>query len=58
MEIDRHEVHREASVAMVPILEQYRVTYSTDLLPQKQLWHVDRLVSAKHVGDLRPQQPC
>jgi hypothetical protein len=58
MTIDRHEVNREASVAMVSILEWYRMTFSTDLLPQKQLWHIDWLVSAKHVGDLRLQEPC
>jgi len=58
MAIDRHEVNGEASVAMVSILERYRVTFSTDFLPQKQLWHIDWLVSAKYVGDLRPQEPC
>lgn len=57
MAIDRHEVNGEASVAMVSILEWYRLN-STDLLPQNQLWHIDWLVSAKYVGDLRPQEPC
>lgn len=57
MAIDRHEVTAEASVAIVSILERYRVT-STDLLPQKQLWHIDWLVSAKYVDDPRPQEPC
>lgn len=55
MAIDGHE---EASVAKVPILERYLVTFSKDLFPQKQLWHIDWLVSAKYVGDLRPQEPC
>jgi hypothetical protein len=58
MAIDRHEVNREASVAMVSNLERYCVTFSTDLLPQQQLWHIDWLVSAKYVGDLRPQELC
>jgi hypothetical protein len=57
MAIDRHEVNREASVAKVSIIERYHMT-STDLLPQKQLWHIDWLVSAKYVGELRPQEPC
>jgi len=57
MAIDRNEVNREASVAMVSILDRYRVTFSTVLLPQKQLWHIYWLVSAKNVGDLRPQEP-
>jgi hypothetical protein len=57
MAIDRNEVNREASVAMVSILERYRVIFSADLLPKKQLWHIDWLVSAKNVGDLRPQEP-
>jgi hypothetical protein len=57
MAIDRNEVNREASVAMVSTLERYREIFSTDLLPQKQLRHIDWLVSAKNVGDLRPQEP-
>jgi hypothetical protein len=35
-----HEVLRRASVETISILVQYRVHFSTALVPQLQLWHL------------------
>jgi hypothetical protein len=54
---DRQEVLRGPSVGIVPILVQYRMSFSKALVPRLQLWHLHWLVSVQSVGDLHSQVP-
>jgi hypothetical protein len=49
---DRHEVLRGLSVEIIQIFVRYRMSFSTALVPQLQLWHFHWLVSVQSVGDL------
>jgi hypothetical protein len=55
--VDRHEVLRGPSVRVVGILIRYRVSFSTALVQQLQLWHFHWLVSIQSMSDLRSQVP-
>jgi hypothetical protein len=53
--VDCHEVLRGPLVWIVPILVRYHVSFSTDVIPQLQLWHLHWLMSIQSVGDLHSQ---
>jgi hypothetical protein len=55
--IDRHEVLLVPSAGIVPIPVRYRVSFSTALVPQLQLWHLYWLVPVRLVGDLHSHVP-
>jgi hypothetical protein len=42
---DRHGFLRELSVGIVPIFLQHRMSFSTAVVPQLKLYHLDWLVS-------------
>ena len=52
---DRQEVISAPSIVTVSILVRYRVSLSTYLLPQLQLWHLQQPVSVQPVGGMRSE---
>jgi hypothetical protein len=50
-----HEVFVGPSVEIVAVLVRHRMSFSTALVPQLQLWHLIRLVFVQSLGYLYSQ---
>ena len=53
----RHKVHRGLSAGTILIFAIFRVSFSTSLVPQLQLWHPTWSVCVQSVGDLHSPVP-